>query len=715
MAKEKIGSSISAALHSQLVARESLHGSLDRSKSTNQYLNSNNVWVKLCSSVNEANTDAVFKGEAAPKPGSDALAKSLILTGGTLKGTDMRAGIGFASKTSAGSTAYHKSPTTGFKPMPGITSINVKAKNTFGTLKEANVKFKVFSREDLDDIETLYFRIGYTALLEYGHTVYITDDKKTTYATNSNTVGSAFFNNSGNKTVNERIAAIRKSTDGNYDGIFGYISNFNWTLQSDGSYDCSVDIISKGIILEGLMTSNVSTHATTDEQKAEQKKKASEAAQAEAKSIYAYIQTRLESVTADKREGGLKTLLTEANANTFANELSKDHPVLGFKASVGEGNYPWTRLYYNSNFILNYIPLGALLDIVNQFDMMKDHDGNHICNFDIYSQEEYRSFPGHFTCDPLNVILPKLPSGKFSFAKAAITENKKTFPLTAKAKEKFSGDTTLCTSIMISTYLIKGMLDDLIDNPAEKGVGVFEFLKNLLAQINFSLGGINSLDIHYDQDTETHSVVDRGMPPAASRPKEIKISGLSTTVSDISVVSEITSEMKSMVSIAAQGNTGNYNDDMSNLLKFNKGCVDRHNWSKGQDKKGNATPAKKKADDDQVAFVERFKKAWENINEKQIINPEYWSELHNEASGELNRSYQFYAAKNNKSSGIPIPIRMNLKLKGISGFKIGSTFTVNTDIIPSKYKKFAFYVMGVDHTIDSGGWSTNISAYLRNL
>lgn len=712
MATEKLGSSISAALHSQLVARESLHSSLDRSKSTNQYLNSNNVWVKLSSSVNKATTDAVFKGSAPPACGSNSLAKSLVLTGGTLKGTDMRAGIGFGSKTSAGSTAYHNSPTTGFKPMPGITSVNVKAKNTFGTLKEATVKFKVFSREDLDDIETLYFRVGYTALLEYGHTVYLSNSKKVELATNSNTVG-GFFGNSGNDTIPGQITKIRNSTNGNYDGIFGFISNFNWTLQSDGSYDCSVDIISKGIILEGLMTSNVSTHATTEEQKAEAKEKAAEEAQQEAKSIYAYIQTRLESVTADKREGGLIDLLKEAKANSFANQLSKNHPVVGFKASVGEGNYPFTRLFYNSNFILNYIQLGALLDIVNKFDMMKDHQGNTICNFDIYSQEQYRTFPNHFTCDPLNVILPKMPGGDFSFAKAEITADGKTFPLTAKAAEK--GSSSLCTSIMVSTYLIKGTLEDLIDNPVEKGVGVYEFLKNLLAQINFSLGGINTLDIHYDDDTKTHTVVDRGMPPKGTRPREIKVSGLSTTVSDISVVSEITSEMKSMVSIAAQGNTGNYNDDMSNLLKFNKGCVDRHNWSKGQDKNGNSKTAQQKAAEDRTAFIERFKKAWENLNKKQVINPEYWSELRNEASSELNRSYQFYAAKNNKSSGIPIPIRMNLTLKGISGFKIGSTFTVNTDIIPSKYKSFAFYVMGVDHTIDNGGWSTNVSAYLRNI
>jgi len=130
-----------------------------------------------------------------------------------------------------------------------------------------------------------------------------------------------------------------------------------------------------------------------------------------------------------------------------------------------------------------------------------------------------------------------------------------------------------------------------------------------------------------------------------------------------------------MVSIAAQGNTADYNDNLSNILKFNAGCVDRHALSKGQDDKGGD---KTESTDDakKEPFKERFEKAWKNLNEKEVINPVYWSELYNEASAELKRAIQLDNAKKKKPNGLPVPIELSIGMKGISGFKIASTFTI---------------------------------------
>ena len=715
MAKEKIGSSISSELHTQITKREAFHGSglgSQRSKAALEYLNSNNCWIKLRSSVNtisETTAEQILKGLTPCKSGDEYTAKQLILTGGTLKDNDMRAGVGFQSNTRDGSTAYHKSKITGFKPMPGITGLTVKAKNTFGTLKEANVKIKVFSREDLDDMETLYFRIGYSMLLEYGHTVYVNNEGKVKTATTANSVSNnIFFSDNASEDILKEIKSNRANTDGNYDALLGFVSNFNWTLQSDGTYDCSVDIISKGIILEGLMNSQVSTHATADEQKNDEE----EQGMSEAQSNISYISERIGKNK--KTTGTLKELLKEANSPSIASALAEDHKVIGAKFSVGPGGNLFMRFLQNKSVFVSYISIGALLDILNTFELMKDNVGNVICGFDIQSDEKYRTFPAHYTTNPLSVILPKKCQGNFSFANASIVKPES--KLVENAQSAYAGKETYCTSIMVSTYMLDAKMKELIDGPKDKGTGIFDFIKSVLAQINYDLGGINNLDLHYDDDTHIYTVIDRGTPRSnKTRPREIKVSGLSTTVTDISVVSEISSEMKSMVSIAAQGNTGNYNDDLSNMLKFNKGCIDRHHWSKGQNDTGNKEAAKTTADKDVEPFIERFKKAWDNFNKKEVVNPEYWSDLHGEAASNLNRSYQLKAASKGDSSQIPVPIKLNLSLKGISGFKIGSTFTVNTDIIPTKYGRFGYYVMGVDHTCDSGGWTTNVSAYLRNL
>ena len=106
------------------------------------------------------------------------------------------------------------------------------------------------------------------------------------------------FSDNASEDILKEIKSNRANTDGNYDALLGFVSNFNWTLQSDGTYDCSVDIISKGIILEGLMNSQVSTHATADEQKNDEE----EQGMSEAQSNISYISERIGKHIAERNE-----------------------------------------------------------------------------------------------------------------------------------------------------------------------------------------------------------------------------------------------------------------------------------------------------------------------------------------------------------------------------------------------------------------------------
>lgn len=704
MAEEIIGSSIGEELHNQLTKREAHFAATTRNKSILEYLSSTNSWIKLRSSVNHEK--------------SSDKAKGLVLTGGTLdKDGNMRAGISSAGTTvGAGSKAYHTSTSTGFKPMPGITGLTVKAKGTWGVLKEATVKLKVFSKEDLDDLETVYFRIGYSMLLEYGHTLYIDNDDKDIIksATSAHCVkNTTWFGDNKTVEILNEIEKAKKNTHNNYDALYGFVSNFNWSLQSDGTYDCSIDIISKGIILEGLKNSNVTSHTKKEElenEKEEQDLK-------DKKSTIHYICERL--TKNEEKEGNIKAELEKANAGTIGSKLEKDHPFIAFKPSVGEGESWFGKLWKNTTYPVTFISLGALLDILNTFEMMKDNKGKVICKFLIDSEEKYKTFPGHYTTNPLSVILPKPPTGDNAFAKPSIThtDESKVNDMQGNAKKAFSGKEEYITSILVSTYMVEAQVDKVLDSPTEKGTGIFEVLKSILAEVNYSLG-ITGLDLYYNEQDETYKIIDKEIPlplKKAERPREIKISGLGTTVSDISVVSEINAEMKSMVSISAQATTGDYSEDMGNMLKFNKGCIDRHYYTKDQqtltDKQKDAI---KKNAEKAAVFAENFDLAWKNFNVGgTVINPEFWKDLHSEAVMNLNRGYQEHVIKEKINSGIPVPIKLNMTFKGISGFKIGSTFTVNTDIIPAKYKKYAFYVMGIDHTVAADGWKTNVSAYMK--
>lgn len=693
-----LGQSIGGKLSSQIKARQDKHGATIRDKETLTLLNSNTAWVKLSSGVNIISKDESKQmlGNVKTKiAGDNSLAKGLILTGGVLNGNSQRAGIGTTSTTS-GTAAYHNSPSTGFRPMPGITGVSSKSKGTFGTLREAEVSFKVWSKEDFDNIERLYFRVGFSCLLEYGHSVYLTNGGSIEQFTEANTVGDSWFVSKSPAAIDSKIDAIRESTDGNYEGIFGFISNFNWKLNNDGSYDCSVTIISKGIIMEGLAEGKTSDGLTAEEREALAEKQA-ESNREENKSIYHAV---LKGIEAQKGvEGFFRDLLSSSGCTGLGNKL-QNHKAFGLDVSIGRFTNFILKLL-NDNIFMVYIPLRALLDICNQFNIMKGPDGELICGFNINNEEKFSTFPGHYTVDPLVALPPKVPTGDFSFAQ-----------IEREGLHSKFAQTDNILDIMLTSQFVKSKMEDLQQSAQDPGTGIFDFIKNILTDINFALGNIPNLELMYkDENGGEYFVVDRGMPQATSSPSKIDLSGLTTTVTNIDVQAKLSSEMKSMVSIAAQGNTGNYKQNLDSILKFNAGCVDRNYLSKHQ----NPGPEKQDANETQKEpFKKRFEEAWENFNEKDVIDPEKFNEMRTEAIAQLTRDYK-KTKENNLSAGIPVPIELSITLKGISLFKIGEVFAVNTAIMPAKYKDYGFIITAVDHSIDNGQWVTNVGTKMYTI
>ena len=74
-----------------------------------------------------------------------------------------------------------------------------------------------------------------------------------------------FFNTESNGSYLEMLVPIankREEYSGNYDALLGKVSNFNWSFNSDGSYDIELTIISLGDVIESLK-SNLSVDSKT--------------------------------------------------------------------------------------------------------------------------------------------------------------------------------------------------------------------------------------------------------------------------------------------------------------------------------------------------------------------------------------------------------------------------------------------------------------------
>jgi hypothetical protein len=64
-----------------------------------------------------------------------------------------------------------KGADSGYSPMPGIISAEIKSLNR-GSLEKAFIKIRANDRRQLDILDILYMRLGYTVLLEWGNSLY---------------------------------------------------------------------------------------------------------------------------------------------------------------------------------------------------------------------------------------------------------------------------------------------------------------------------------------------------------------------------------------------------------------------------------------------------------------------------------------------------------------------------------------------------------------
>jgi GH24 family phage-related lysozyme (muramidase) len=310
-----VGETLRSYVIGQINARQTLHGSgvfkpspgsnvvsdsnlssiLENSYRTDKQLNilnSNTSWIKLASGVFISGSNGLdrlkqigFTNDEAQNLIGDNLAKNYILYAGTSEwqetvfGSQLNQRQGFLQNYNPDSSyLYSYTPVTlnngtqvkgadfGYSPMPGIISAEIKSLNR-GSLEKAFIKIRANDRRQLDILDILYMRLGYTVLLEWGNSIYTSTgtDKKDVRQT---LIEKKFFQVGKNRSYfdflgyggTQLIEQERANYDGNYDGMLAVVSNFSWTFNPDGTYDIDLTLISMGDVVESLK-SNVSIDA----------------------------------------------------------------------------------------------------------------------------------------------------------------------------------------------------------------------------------------------------------------------------------------------------------------------------------------------------------------------------------------------------------------------------------------------------------------------
>jgi hypothetical protein len=230
-------SPIDGKIVASLRRRQNLMGKEKRTPQELTFLNSNTSFIRLSSSVNVN--------------GTNELAKANVLAGGLISNGKPHAGIGpdskyaYSPKNSDGSVNL-----LGVRPMPGITSVSIDNIGAYGSTRKATVNFQCWDIKQLEILEKLYMRPGYTVLLEFGRNIYLNSSGGLTQVNLINN----FFEQKNINLLDYLNKLYEKSIEyeGNYDAFFGYIVNYSWSSRNDGGYDCKTEILSTGEIVESL-------------------------------------------------------------------------------------------------------------------------------------------------------------------------------------------------------------------------------------------------------------------------------------------------------------------------------------------------------------------------------------------------------------------------------------------------------------------------------
>lgn len=157
----------------------------------------------------------------------------------------------------------------GYSPPPAITSMEIQAINR-GAVRKAQLMITAHNPDQFKIIETLFLRLGFTTLVEWGHSIYYDTNKDIQNMDFGTVPFRNFLDANGGayeklNELNKTIVEERKKYHYNYDAFVGFITNFTWSIGPEGVYNINLTILSPGALIESLTISK-----STDEKISQQ-------------------------------------------------------------------------------------------------------------------------------------------------------------------------------------------------------------------------------------------------------------------------------------------------------------------------------------------------------------------------------------------------------------------------------------------------------------
>lgn len=237
------------------------------------YLANKTGWFRIVSSVRTPEQDYSKQNSKTYKyfkdlypddiKDQDSLAKKFVLFAGTSaynKPDATKSDFNYNLRENAyGILGDAEIKEYGRRPMPGITSVQIDTQGALGSIRSANINFKVWDKAQLDVIDALYFKLGYTMFLEWGNTVYYKTGASTISKSEDLQIDPFSTTQNTKEQINSQIQRNIRNSEGNYDGMLGLVTNFNFTFNQEGGYDCTLKIQALGSLGDSIKINHSSS------------------------------------------------------------------------------------------------------------------------------------------------------------------------------------------------------------------------------------------------------------------------------------------------------------------------------------------------------------------------------------------------------------------------------------------------------------------------
>jgi len=751
-----IGENLDQDLINQIDIRQSKLGKPVLDHNDIIYNNSNTSWLRVASSVDVEDTQLAGLDDFSAVGGGNRFAKNAVLFGPAGRDEDPlgRFGaFGFAEGSSLDSSTYYNYGwggninKWGYTPPPAVENMSITALNR-GAIRKANISLVAHNPDQFRLIEALYLRLGFTILVEWGHTIYYNNQGNLQQRSDFSTLPFSTFMEGGDSnvfsTVTKQLIEERNLSNYNYDGFIGYISNFNWTFGADGTYKATLNVITRGGLIDSLKTNHVvnSKSVPKDESGNETSK---------ATILVAYLENWKQTLKSDNDDAGLSRIgpFSFSPSSIYDRDPSEDEegnifPGLSVESVYGlklllDGEllrYEMSTSSTKSGFTSQYyISLGCFLRFIKEQGLFYNDNGDPIIDIETdYETTFMLRHPFQNSVDPKICMLtsasPKIGDiiGADSFPIKLVGDPLNFF----ETDNPFKGD---MMGIMVNMDYIVSQVNSTKTDDGVVPLG--PLLQNILTGVSRVTGNINSFNVSYDEDTNTLNIKDDTSIPGVTPKRnsvgkfhvygitngELKNStdllanlgkglgsstGVGSFVENLSFTSKIFPSLQNAVAIAAQNPETTAGEQVSSYQRLNKGLRDR--VSKG------AKPFNKTNEQTPFEFyIEEIIKVKEHFaqcyNGYRLPEESVIEDFTTALKDILSYDIQYRATKGQITSPFFIPVELSLTIKGLSGFKLYEKFDIGPDyILPQSYpNNVNFIIQGVTHDLRDNKWTTTLN------